>query len=385
MGKSSILIFSMVTMVFLLIFNAFIPSNIPAFERLSFLLLTAVNLGLGFTFAGSKPNAAQPMPSYMSWNCYVYVVILAVVGSLALILGGHESTAILATSLVFIVQLLAIRHVVFSRDLAEDEPSRVKSGMHLSAEGLISLLSSISSDAANIHTPYHQTGPEEIVLQEKKLASIDLSPLSSFSGLKVLDLSRNRLTEIDLSPLSFCTSLEKLNLWNNRIETLDLSPLKSCICLRELNLIDNKLTQIDLEPLQSCIEFEYLDLSGNRLSVIDLSPLSGSDKFNALNVSVEMEELDISPLSSCRQLRIFTVDGRGLKRLDLAPLNTCSELDFLMVDSTESIRLDITSLFNCSKLTRLQVSGVELVAAESMKHRDWPEGLSKHRKSVQFY
>ncbi|MHA2071039.1 MAG: leucine-rich repeat domain-containing protein [Candidatus Thorarchaeota archaeon] len=377
--------FSIVTMVFLLIFDVFIPNNIPAFERLSFLLLIAGNLGLAFTFANSKRNAAQPMSSYLGWNSYAYVVILAVVGSLALMRSGHESIAILTISLVFIGQLLAIQQFAFSRDLGERKAGRVRSGRHLSAEGLISLLPSIPSDAADLHTLCQKTGLEEIVLKDKKLASIDLSPLSSFTGFKVLDLSQNRLTEIDLSPLSSCASLENLNLWLNRIETLDLSPLKSCIRLRELNLMDNRLTQIDLEPLRSCKEFEYLELSGNRISAIDLSPLSAFNKFNALNISVEMEEPDLTPLSSCRQLRILTIDGRGMKRLDLTPLSTCGELDFLMVDSTESIILDITPLFNCSKLTRLQASGVELVAAELMKHHDWPVGLKKYRKSVQFY
>ncbi len=369
-SKRSILVFITVTTAFLFIFNVLssqlVPNNISALERLSVSFLTAVNIGLGFTIANTRRFEDYPLHA-MFWDSYILIIIFVSMGPLSLILYGVERTAILTASLVLIGHLIAIRHFVFNSNQIEDS---VKSELHLSAEELGLLLPAIPSDS-------NDTGS---ILRGRKLDSIDLSPLSSLPGLKVLDLSQNRLTEIDLSPLSPCASLEKLNLWNNRIETLDLSPLRSCHHLRELNLMDNRLTHIDLEPLRHCKEFEYLELSGNRLTSVDLEPLSACEKFEALNVDGEMEKLELTPLSSCPLLKVITIHSNMMNELDLTPLGYCNELDFIMISGANLRQLDITPLFNCSKLTRFQTDTVELVAERTMENHEWPEGLVKHRK-----
>ena len=372
--RKRVLTFIILTAIILLTFNALIsrsvPSNISALEQSVVILFTAVNLGFGFTIANEKSFEDYPSKKLV-WNTYVLIITFTVMGPVTLMLYGVEIASFLTASLVLVGNILAMWYILFIRGQGEE---RVETGIHLSGEGLASFLSATSLNAA-----------EEIVLRDKKLASINLTPLSSFTGLKVLDLSRNRLSEIDLSPLSFCTGLEKLTLWNNRLEALDLSPLSSCLHLRELNLMDNRLTHLDLEPLRNCKEFEYLELVGNKITAVDLEPLSACRKFNALNLDGELDELDLTPISSCSLLKILTISSRSLKELDLTPLENCSELDFVMIDCPELTKLDITPLFKCSKLITFQADVIELVAEEPVNNHEWPKGLVKFRKKVQFY
>jgi len=48
-----------------------------------------------------------------------------------------------------------------------------------------------------------------------------MSPLSSCSRLKVIDVSENKLKRVNLAPLSECDMLKRVNLRRNKLEVLD--------------------------------------------------------------------------------------------------------------------------------------------------------------------
>ena len=66
-------------------------------------------------------------------------------------------------------------------------------------------------------------------------------------------------------------------------------------------------------------------------------------------------QIDLNPLSECRDLKILTIDGMNLKEIDLSPLSDCIKLEFLKVEDDELKSLDITPLFGCRALTNFAI------------------------------
>ena len=83
----------------------------------------------------------------------------------------------------------------------------------------------------------------------KKIESIDLTPLRSFTNLEHLSLHGNNLRNIDLAPLESCKALIVLDLSRNQLETLDLFPLRFCHNMKTLNITGNKYNNVDFAPL----------------------------------------------------------------------------------------------------------------------------------------
>ena len=119
------------------------------------------------------------------------------------------------------------------------------------------------------HVPYYLT----LSFSNKEIRSIDLSFLSSFARLEMLDFSYNSLTEISLEPLASCREMSELDLRNNRLRAINLEPLRSCSKLRFLYLQNNQLENIDLTPLAACKDLRIVALHSNKLQNVDLSPL----------------------------------------------------------------------------------------------------------------
>jgi len=85
---------------------------------------------------------------------------------------------------------------------------------------------------------------KSIMLRNKGIVEIDLSPCSQLSKLTELHLSFNSLIKIDLTPLSNCSLLKTLRLDGNMLLSIDLTPLASCKILKTLDLSQNPLQTI---------------------------------------------------------------------------------------------------------------------------------------------
>ncbi len=94
----------------------------------------------------------------------------------------------------------------------------------------------------------------------------DLSPLTEFKNLKVLDLGKTQVS--DLSPLAELKNLSTLYLGNTQVS--DLSPLAALKNLESLNLSNTQLS--NLSPLAELKNLEKLWLSDTQVS--DVSPLA---------------------------------------------------------------------------------------------------------------
>ncbi len=101
----------------------------------------------------------------------------------------------------------------------------------------------------------------ELNLYKNKIS--DLSPLSGFTNLNILDLSINEIN--DVSPLSKLVNLQYLSLSNNKI--VDVAPLAKLTNLTFLGLNNNRIKTIkSLITLTKMTDITMIDNKGINLT-----------------------------------------------------------------------------------------------------------------------
>lgn len=173
----------------------------------------------------------------------------------------------------------------------------------------------------------------------------DISELSLFSNLKVLNIDQNSIS--DLSPLSDLKELNTLNIGGNEIE--DLSPLSTIQSLRNLNLGNNAIT--DLTPLSSIENLFSLGIYNNQIE--DLSPLNGLANLQAL-VANRNSINDVSLLSNLPKLKTLNLADNQI--VDVAPISQFTGLLALNLANNQ-IETGVVSLANLTQATLLTMDG----------------------------
>lgn len=68
-----------------------------------------------------------------------------------------------------------------------------------------------------------------------------------------------------------------------------------------------------------------------------------------------IESIDLSPLSSCKDLRKLILKNNSLKSIDLSPLSSCSSLNLLDLGNNQMRSVDLSPLRNCTQLETLYI------------------------------
>ena len=208
----------------------------------------------------------------------------------------------------------------------------------------------------------------------------DLSFLTGFTALEVLDLTGCHLASESLDVLAGLPSLRELtlaetglstvaglqnvqdltvlNLRNNTIRNLE--PLSHMVTLQELNLTHNALT--DLSALAPLTELQKLDVSFNSLT--SLAPLASCPKLTWLDAG--NNQLDsLSGVESLPMLTYLSAEFNKLTDISLLASNT--ELETLKLANNEIS--DISVLGNLVKLDSLYFSHNAVTTLPQ-----WPDG-----------
>ena len=136
----------------------------------------------------------------------------------------------------------------------------------------------------------------ELILSGKGLS--DISALSDFKDLRILDLSNNEITE--LRPIMELSKLEKLSLSGNMIS--DLRPLIGLPLLKILDVSDNLIAET--ASVGSVEGLEELNLSGNQVQDFSgLGKLQSLKMLDLTDTGVSDADLpDLYPLKSLYSL-----------------------------------------------------------------------------------
>ncbi|MFW9786171.1 MAG: leucine-rich repeat domain-containing protein [Candidatus Thorarchaeota archaeon] len=144
--------------------------------------------------------------------------------------------------------------------------------------------------------------------------------------------------------------------------------------VERIDLRQNDIDNIDLTPLKSCTNLRELFLSENYLQSIDLTPLSSCINFCNLHLdSNQLQSIDLIPLSSCANLQQLILSKNKLKSIDLTPLTSCAGILLLYIDENQLQRIDLSPLGSCDNLLRLYLNDnllqyIDLTQLSSLKN-----------------
>ena len=157
-------------------------------------------------------------------------------------------------------------------------------------------------------------------------SSLDLSPLSNLTELKVVFIHRVRLS--DITPLAKLTQLKGLILVQNGIR--DITPLAGLVNLDRLTLLENPIA--DLSPLADLTQLKELQIRAGR--VTDITPLANLTNLITLNLHGN-RIVDISPLAGLTQLEKLVIDNNQI--VDISPLANLTQLKELKIDANKIV------------------------------------------------
>ena len=176
-------------------------------------------------------------------------------------------------------------------------------------------------------------------------SSLDLSPLSDLTELKVVFIHRVRLS--DMTVLANLTQLTGLVLIENGIR--DITPLAGLVNLDWLTLLENPIA--DLSALTNLTQLKELQIRATG-RITDITPLANLTNLIMLNLHGN-QIVDISPLAGLTQLEKLVIDNNQI--VDISPLANLTQLKELKIDANKIV--DFSPLQGLS-LTSLQYDQV---------------------------
>lgn len=107
------------------------------------------------------------------------------------------------------------------------------------------------------------------------------------------------------------------------------------------------------------------------VEVIDLTPRTEYWETRGTAVMLALEDIDLSSLKKCTNLRELKLSQNRLGSLELYPLKNCERLERIDILKNMIDRLDISPLFACSNLREFKQDSETLLAAK-IKLQDQP-------------
>lgn len=182
----------------------------------------------------------------------------------------------------------------------------------------------------------------------------DLTGISNFQNLKVLNCNGNQLTSLNLSGLS---NLEDVNCNNNDLINLEIANLGQ---LKSLKCAYNNLNTLDLAGLEN---IETLYVHSNNLSSLNLNATPNLVFFNCDENNFASLDLTILPqirMAVCSNNSILNLNVNGLSNLEeliasgnsisTLNLNGLDELRYMLLSENNFSEINISNLLNLSYL-----------------------------------
>ena len=255
----------------------------------------------------------------------------------------------------------------YLRDVVREKIEKPLGSIYVSDVAQITSLTARVKGIRDIEDLRYFTALEELDLHGNNIC--DLSPLSSLTNLKKLDISQNYVGFMDktggngmnLQPLSSLVRLETLKADKNGIT--DISPLAGLVNLKELNIEENIVTS--LEALSRLTQLKELRAGKNRIT--DLSPLAGLVNLETLSLEsnsymeqdasgsyVDTGIFEITALEGLTALKSLNISYNNIT--SLAPVSALPNLEYLNAASN-----------NLTDIECMRGSGVKRLNLENNK------------------
>ena len=212
-------------------------------------------------------------------------------------------------------------------------------------------LKSLQANDSRIQTlmlPRKASGLIHIDVSSNKIT--DLSVISNYGQLQLLDVSGNQLVELDVSQLKELTSL---NVSSNALKSLDLSAnsklqILMCSSMKSMTALDVATTDtVDHRSLT------MLNCTGSSLDTLDVSGDSGLEVLDASDNAIV--NFDMSGATALKNL--------DLRKNKLTQLDVTEQTELMTLDASENSAIESVDV---TKNTQLQVLALSALALRSM-------------------
>ena len=242
-------------------------------------------------------------------------------------------------------------------------PTLTIAGQQVSAaEEFLELTEGAFTDA-DVETMHQMTNLRRIYLDGVTIETDGLDWVEEFPHLTEFSCQGYTESELDLTPFAGLKDLTRLSFYQNGNLTApagDLSPLAELTELTRLDLcIDYEVK--DLSPLAGMTRLESVQIygnnnNGNGSGLTDISALAGMTELTSLRIDLG-DVRDFSPLAGMTQLQELRVYGSFLVD-DLSFLRNLTELRTLDLAGnyeSSSLQEDLTALSGLVNLTELRL------------------------------
>lgn len=194
--------------------------------------------------------------------------------------------------------------------------------------------------------------------KQEYIPLIDLTPISRCKNLMIFELNGLGLKSIDLEPLKHCALLEKFY-FSGPYQGFYRSDQWGSDYVPEYP--GETLDDLDLGPLSSCKNLTSITLQDMSLDRLDLEPLRALEKLRELRIINTggrdgEKRIDLTPLENCSNLELLTLSQ--IKEIDFTPLAACKNLKSIELFDFQN--LDFTPLSECTKLEEISITGIGL-------------------------
>jgi|GEM_PF-586479 len=196
------------------------------------------------------------------------------------------------------------------------------------------------------------TGLHYLYLGNTQITDSQLSHFSALSGLKGLALYERQITDAGLAHLTDLTGLQSLTLSGAQITDEGLAHLSVLTRLQSLILHDTPITDAGLAHISTLEGLQSLTLSGERITVEGLAHLSALTGLRALNLhGTPITDEGLAHLAALTGLQSLTLSCAQITVAGLAHLSALTELHTLGLNDG---RITDAGLAHLPALPRLQ-------------------------------
>ena len=145
------------------------------------------------------------------------------------------------------------------------------------------------------------------------------------------------------------------------VNLFDKIEINSNLELISLHIDNLQIEEINMEPISKCAKLENLTINRTELISIDLEPLSKCIQLQTLQIEGnKLTSIDLEPLSKCKKLHKLHFWNNKLTSIDLEPLIKCPEFRGIRLYKNKLSSINLEALSKCSKLEILDLASNNL-------------------------